>query len=210
MKTTASFIQAVRDEKHGFKFDQPWRLGENSKLTVIPVLRTSKQRRKYITFAEAGDIESKDTGSIDYIYVKNNEDRPVFVARGDIFRGKTQERAAIHGHIIMPHKGLRVAVRCIHLTKGINANEGTHYGGRTPYDIDLSDQNRTWDSVATHNTCYYQNTTTSNIGIGTSSPKDNRQPNISNITLTGSIPFGDNIVMANNLTFSDGRQSSMK
>lgn len=158
--TANEFIQAVRDEKLGFKFDQPWRLGEDSNAdlyAVLPILRTTRQKRTYLTFAEAQDVEARDTGSIDKIYVKNHEDLPIYISRGDIFKGKTQERAAIHGYIIMPGKGASVDVRCINRSKGIQQDAETTYGGRTPYGVDLSNQARTWDSIHSHNTAYYSN-----------------------------------------------------
>lgn len=192
--TANEWIQALRDEELGFKFDRPWRLGDSSLLAIIPILRDSKQRRNYITFAEAGDIECKDTGDIDSVYIRNNEEQPVYVSRGDIFRGKTQERAAIHGHIIMPHKGLRVAVRCIHLSKGIRSGESNYYGGRTPYQIDLSDQHRTWHSVAVHNTGYNAACEiammTGGMNRGTSAPDiDSTYPDTDSTSLFYSAPY---------------------
>jgi hypothetical protein len=141
------FIESVRDEKNGFSFDEPWRLEEKSLGVVIPIKRKSKAKRNYITLPEAKSIKVEDTGQIDYVYVKNDEEQPVLISRGEIFRGKTQERAAIHDHIVMPGKGLRVSVRCIHKSKGINSTAEMKYGGRTPYDVKFTSQSTTWDSV---------------------------------------------------------------
>lgn len=181
------FIKSVRDEKDGFSFDQPWRLEEKSLGVVIPILRKSKEKREYITLSEASDVKIEDTGQIDYVYVKNNEDKPVLISRGEIFRGKTQERAAIHDHIVMPKSGLRVCVRCVHQSKGINLSADMKSQGRTPYDVNLSNQGDAWSdiqvyAVNAHNAQVQYSasvvgmaagagpTFDSNLGIGTPSP----------------------------------------
>ncbi|MHA1874049.1 MAG: ARPP-1 family domain-containing protein [Candidatus Heimdallarchaeaceae archaeon] len=142
------FIKAIKEEKLGFHFDQPWCLEENSVMVIIPVLRKGRRGRDYITLSEARKIEIKDTGSIDGIYVKNNGKKPVLISRGDIFKGETQERAAVHDYIIMPGRGLKVAVRCVHASKGIVGGSEMRYVGKTPYDIDLSNQIRTWNTIS--------------------------------------------------------------
>lgn len=154
------FIELIREEKEGFSFDQPWRLEEKSLGVIIPILRKSRSKRDYITLVEAGAVKTEDTGQIDYVFVKNDEKEPVLVSRGEIFRGKTQERAAIHDHIIEPGKGLRVAVRCIHASKGIQPGTKMEYGGRAPYDVGLENQGRTWATV-------HEFSNTINISYGT-------------------------------------------
>jgi len=149
------FIGAVIEEKDGFVLDEPWRMSEESLNVIVPVKREVDEKRDYITFAEAQDVKVEDTGMIDYVYVKNNEDVPLLISRGEIFRGKTQERAAIHGHIVLAGKGQRVAVRCIHQSKGIQKGADMKYGGRTPYDIDLSNQGSTWNSVNLYSCSVY-------------------------------------------------------
>jgi len=152
----STFIQSIRDEKNGFSLDQPWRLDESSLFAIVPILRVTKAKRSYITFAEALAVQVEDTGQIDYVHVKNNEDKPVFISRGDIFRGKTQERAATHGHIVMPGKSMRVAVRCIHASRGISGKAEMKYAGNTPYDITTNlgrSQRHTWDSISNYTMC---------------------------------------------------------
>jgi len=141
------FIESIKEEKEGYSFDRPWRLEEKSLGVILPIIRKTDKKRDYITFAEAQQIKVEDTGQIDHVYVKNDEDKSVFISRGEIFRGKTQERAAIHGYIIPSGKGLRVAVRCIHQSKGISSGAEMEYGGRAPYSIDFSDQSKTWNTV---------------------------------------------------------------
>lgn len=159
------FIDSIREERDGFVLDKPWRLDESSVGVIIPIKRNKKAKRGYITFPEAENIKVEDTGQIDYVYIKNMEDKPVLISRGEIFRGKTQERAAIHDHLIKAKSGLRVAVRCVHASKGINSGTDMKYGGRVPYDIDLSNQSRTWQTV----NCYSTNVARSG-SIGVSSP----------------------------------------
>jgi hypothetical protein len=142
------FIQDVIEEKNGFSFDRPHRLGESALSVVVPVIRKTNMSRDYITLVEAKDVKIEDTGLIDQVYVKNYEDKPLYISRGEIFRGKTQERASIHGYIVMPNKGIRVAVRCIHASKCINAGMEMQYGGKVPYDIRLDNQAGTWNSVS--------------------------------------------------------------
>ena len=145
-----NFIKSVAEEKDNFILDEAWRLNEDSLSVIVPVLRKSKAKRSYITFAEAKDVKVEDTGQIDYVYVTNNEEKPLLISRGEIFRGKTQERASVHGAIIKAGKGMRVAVRCIHRSKGINSGAEMKYGGRVPSDIDLSNQQSAWNSVTAH------------------------------------------------------------
>jgi hypothetical protein len=152
-----NFIQAVVEEKEGFALDEPWRLNEESLSVIVPVKRTIEEKRDYITLAEAKNIAISDTGQIDYVFVKNNEDVPLLISRGELFRGKTQERAAIHGHVIMAGKSSRVAVRCIHKSKGINTGAEMKYGGKTPYGVDLSSQQKAWYSVNVVSTQYFTN-----------------------------------------------------
>ncbi|MEE9510463.1 MAG: DUF6569 family protein [Candidatus Bathyarchaeia archaeon] len=162
------FIESVREEKEGFSFDRPWRLEEKSLGVIIPILRKSRAKRNYITLIEAQAIKTEDTGQIDYVFVKNDEKDSVLVSRGEIFRGKTQERAAIHDHIIEPGKGLRVAVRCIHASKGIQAGTEMKYGGRTPYDVAFETQGRTWEMSNTISVNYARESSNTTWGSSTS------------------------------------------
>lgn len=148
------FIKSVKDEKDGFSFDEPWRLEEKSLGVIVPILRKSRGKRTYITFAEARKIKVEDTGQIDYVFVKSDEEKPVLISRGEIFRGKTQERAAIHDHIIEPGKSLRVAVRCIHQFKGIRTGSEMKYGGRSPYSVGFESQSRTWEGVNAYSSSF--------------------------------------------------------
>lgn len=141
MEKIREFINSVKEGKNGFTLNKPWRL-EKTSFAVIPIIKKNEKEREYITFAEAQDVKVEDTGQIDFVYVKNNEDKPLLICRGEIFKGKTQERASIHDYLIMPGKVNRVSVRCIHKSKGIQSGAEMTYAGRTSYGIDLSNQSK--------------------------------------------------------------------
>lgn len=141
------FIRNVVEEKNGFSFDRPHRLGEKSLSVLVPVIRKADWKRDYITLSETKNVSIKDTGNIEFVNVQNNEDVPLYISRGSIFKGDTQERAVIHGHIVKPNSNLNVAVRCIHLTKSINCDADMEYVGSLPYSIDLSKQTNTWNTI---------------------------------------------------------------
>ena len=166
------FIESIREEKDGFSFDRPWRLEEKSLGVIIPIIRKSRRQRDYIVFAEAEKIKVEDTGQIDFVFVQNDEDKPMLISRGEIFRGKTQERAAIHDHIIPSKQGLRVAVRCIHASRGIVSGTEMKYGGRTPYTVGFTSQSRTWENVSTYASSVRTATPTSSSSFPTTPVSD--------------------------------------
>lgn len=142
------FIKDLSEEQNGFEFAEPKRLSEKKLLVAVPVLNNSEKSRDYITISEAKDIKIEDTGEIDFIYIKNNEPFKLYIGRGEIFAGKTQERAVVHSHIIEPNKGMRVPVRCVNQSKPIQANTTMEYSINTvPYSVDLSKQSNTWSSI---------------------------------------------------------------
>jgi len=148
----SNFIESVIQEKSGFSLDEAWRLNEQSLSAVVPVLRETKKKRDYVTLAEAKKVKIEDTGDINYVYVKNLGKKPLLVSRGEFFRSESQERAATHGHVIQPGKGMRVSVRCIHQSNPISKGQKMEYGGRVPYAIDLGNQHKTWESVNVYTT----------------------------------------------------------
>lgn len=152
------FIKSVASEKTGFVLGEAWRMSEESLNVIVPITRKSKKKRKYITLAEAQDVKVEDTGQVNYLYIQNNEKKPLLISRGELFRGKAQERVAIHGTIVMPGKSTRINVHCVHQSKPTSRGAEMKYGGRVPSDIDLSNQANTWSSVQTHNATYLANT----------------------------------------------------
>ncbi len=147
MKTVKEFVNAIKDEKEGFSFGEPWRFDENSLTAVLPILRDSKEVRKYLVLAEAKRVSLEDTGDINAVLVTNNEKKPVFIRVGNIFAGKTQERAATVSRVVMPGKTEKVDVVCIHASKPISGGAEVKSAGLTPRSIDLTAQDRTWESA---------------------------------------------------------------
>jgi len=141
------FIGTIIGETNGFVIDEPWRLSEDSLGVIVPVVRNKRTKRGYITLAEAKAVDIEDTGKIDAVKVTNKGSEHLYVSRGEIFKGDTQERAAIHGYMIAPNSSLNVAVRCIHHSKGINPGSKMSYGGKTPYMVNLDSQQNAWNTV---------------------------------------------------------------
>lgn len=152
------FVKSVISEENGFVLGEAWRMSEESLNVIVPITRNSKKKRKYITFAEAQNVKIEDTGQVNYLYIQNNEKKPLLISRGELFRGKAQERVAIHGTIIMPGKSTRLHVHCVHQSKPTRAGAEMKYGGKIPFDIDLSSQSNTWSSIQCHNAIYLANT----------------------------------------------------
>lgn len=166
MKTN-EIISNMIDEKDGFSFGEAIVVKKANLDTIVPILRNKKKDREYFILAEARDIEINDTGKINNVYVKNNEDKPLLVTKGEIFQGKTQERVAIHSYIIEPGKGCNIEVHCVHASKGIVGNAGMTYGGKAPSYVDYSNQSNTWRSITTNNSgdVFYQNANMT-LGVG--------------------------------------------
>ena len=130
------FIQSVKEEQNGFQFGKPWRYNKSSLTAILPILREITEERGYVTFAEANKVKIEDSGSIDTIFVTNNEDKPMFVRAGEIFKGKTQERAVVISRIVMPKQTARIKVVCIHASKPISVGAEMSRGGITPRSVE--------------------------------------------------------------------------
>lgn len=115
------FFQLIADEKDGFSFGKSWRYSEDSLVALLPILRVSSSKRKYILLSEAKKVNIKDTGQINKLLIENNEKRPVYIRMSEIFTGGSQERMATRSYIVMPREKITIDVRCIHASKGINA-----------------------------------------------------------------------------------------
>lgn len=125
-----AFVEALRTETLGFGFGKPWRYGEHSITCVVPIIRSSDEERKYITSFEAnGDLEIKDTGSIDKVDVTNKGKKPIFMRVGEILSGDTQERSLVMSRVVYPGKTITVNVVCVHASKPISG--GTSFKSRS-------------------------------------------------------------------------------
>lgn len=138
MKTVKNFIKAIREEKEGFSFGEPWRFSKKSLTAVMPILRESTEKRDYLVLAEAKKVKIEDTGNIDSLLITNNEDKPVFVRAGEIFKGKTQERAATMSRVVMPGATEKINVVCVHQSKPIMGGGNVGIGGFAPSSVIIS------------------------------------------------------------------------
>jgi hypothetical protein len=105
-------------------------------------------------------VQVTDTGAIDRMSAKNNEELSVFLRSGTIFKGPTQERASQRSTIILPGEAVDIKVRCIHATRGIKSGSHVKYGGSVPLTFEqavytqgfnTTDQSKYWASAATVN-----------------------------------------------------------
>jgi len=153
------FLATIAEEKLGFSFGESWRYNEDSLVALLPILRESRKKRMYMLLNEAKNIEIKDTGQINKVEIKNKEKKPVYVRMGEILAGKTQERATTRSYIIMPGESIKVDVRCVHASKGINQGEDMISKGVVTADIEKSfntcsyrgrsaEQSKVWQSVS--------------------------------------------------------------
>lgn len=149
-------LQPVADEKLGYSYGKPLRVDEKSLAVVLPILRETSLTRQYISFPETEKVLVFDTGKIDEMEAENQTDDNVFIRSGTLFRGSTQERALQRSAVIFPHQKVKLGVRCVHASRGINPSAGVKYGGITPLDFDASnyshgysfkDQSSTWQNV---------------------------------------------------------------
>lgn len=129
---TEAFIQAIRDQSLGFLLGNPWRFTEQSLTCVVPVLRSLDEEPGYIVLSKTKNIEIIDTGSINRIKITNNENLPVYIRTGEVFKGSTQERASVRSFIVMPKETLEIDVNCIHHFKGIIGGTKFRSGGYVP------------------------------------------------------------------------------
>ena len=178
MDKIKKLIWSVVEEKDNFNFDQPQRIGEKSKLVVLPIQLQNgdKKEVEYLTLNEARDVEIKDTSRINEVYVKNNERLPLYIVRGQILEGKTQERVIIHNFMVARGKGANIPVKCVHVSRGIAGGAGMYYtGSMAPRTVDVDGtQHDVWNSVSTYTSTY------SNITSGSSG-------NTGNVELTANL-----------------------
>ena len=150
------FVDAIRDQKRGFKFGKPWRYSKKSLFAVVPITRKSKIEREYIALSEAKKVKIEDSGNIDKVFVTNNEKKPLFIRAGEVFRGETQERTAIISHMVAPKEKAEVRVACVHRTKGISGGTIMRTSKKMTYApisvekglYDGNDQVNIWGSVS--------------------------------------------------------------
>lgn len=104
------------------KLGKPWKLNKNSVVAVVPILHEEPiPQREYILVQETKDVEITDTGAIDKAKVRNKTNKHVFLRKGTLLKGATQERGVVIGRIIAPQKTETIKVQCVHASKGIHS-----------------------------------------------------------------------------------------
>lgn len=136
--TVNQFLKAIKEQKEGFSFGKPWRYSKDSLFAVLPIVRKSRVQRDYITLSEAKKVKIEDSGQINKVLIANNNKDPLFIRAGEIFKGQTQERAAILSRIVMPKEAAEIEVVCVHQTKGIFTGAAMAASGFTPAGIEMS------------------------------------------------------------------------
>ena len=134
---------------------EPWKIPKT--LTVaIPILRHRYSERKYRLLQEVKDeVEIKDSGSISKAILKNRSGSPVFVRKGTLLKGQTQERGVTFGMVVLPFLEKEIEVRCVHASKpirmGANLKPSRHLAPRpvmTAFYARAPSQSYTWSMVA--------------------------------------------------------------
>ena len=159
----ANWLDLIAEE-NGYRFGQLWRHTNKSLGGVMPIIQDDVEgdNRGYILLEETNqdNLTLIDTGEINKIKVKSNEEQPVFIRMGTIFKGDSQERAADISVVVMPGKEQEIPVKCVHASKGINAGASFKAGGYVPHSIEKgfargSGQSETWSRVERHNTMMF-------------------------------------------------------
>ena len=144
----------MSDILENIEFGEPWKIPQ--KLVVaVPILRRNYNERKYKLLQEIEDkVEIKDSGYIDKAILKNQSNTPVFVRKGTLLKGQTQERGVTFGIIVLPEKEKEIEVRCVHASKPIRAgatfNPSKHLAPRhvmTAWFSKAPSQSYTWSMV---------------------------------------------------------------
>ena len=131
------FFQLIAEGKDGFSFGKSWRYSEDSLVALLPILRVApKKKRGYVLLSEAKNVKIEDTGHINKLLIENNEKSPVYIRMGEMFTGGSQERMATRSYIVMPKEKIKIDVRCVHASKGINTGVTMTSSGIAPSSFD--------------------------------------------------------------------------
>ena len=152
-----SILQAISEEKLGFKFGKPDRPNESSLACILPILRDTTQKRQYVTMPETEHVIVTDSGTINKVNLKNSGKENVFLRSGTIFEGKgTQSRMITRSAVLFPGSEVALDARCVHASHGIRSGSQFKYGGTVPVDVEAAnytagftprDQRAVWQNV---------------------------------------------------------------
>jgi hypothetical protein len=127
-----SFVGDIFKEQGEFSIGNPWRNSDLSVTCVVPIIRACDKNPDYIVLSKAMNVDIMDTGRIDKVKIKNNEDKPVFIRMGELLTGKTQERSVVSSRVIMPGEEQNIEVKCVHASRPISPGASFKSGGIAP------------------------------------------------------------------------------
>jgi predicted transcriptional regulator len=136
-------------------FGAPWKLTKESLSAAIPLIINGKTDREYVLIQEVRDkVELTDTGNINRSTATNKSDKTVFVRKGTLLKGNTQNRGVIIGTVLFPNEVKDLNIQCVHRTSGIVA--GASFAamptiaprGVEQAFLNYSGQRATWSAVA--------------------------------------------------------------
>lgn len=139
----------------------PWKLDKDSTTAVVPLIRKPPHpKRRYTLIQESKEAKITDTGNIDKAKIVNPTDGNVFVRKGTLLEGDTQERGVVIGRMIMPQTETMVKIQCVHASKGIRAGTSFNAGGHVAPRAVMSSfmtggsQSKTWRAASRDSKCY--------------------------------------------------------
>ncbi len=136
-------------------FGAPWKLTEESLSAAIPLIMKAKSDREYVLIQEVKDkVELTDTGNINRSTATNKSHKTVFVRKGTLLKGNTQNRGVVIGTVLFPNQVKDLNIQCVHRTSGIVA--GASFAamptiaprGVEQAFLNYSGQMETWEAVA--------------------------------------------------------------
>lgn len=136
-------------------FGTPWKLTEESLSAAIPIIMKGAPDREYVLIQEVRDkVELTDTGNINRSTATNKSGKTVFVRKGTLLKGNTQNRGVVIGTVLFPNEVKDLNIQCVHRTSGIVT--GASFAamptiaprGVEQAFINYSGQGETWSAVA--------------------------------------------------------------
>jgi len=156
----------------GYEFGEPWKFNDQSLVAVVPIIKHGATLRGYVLLQEVQDqVEIRDTGSIGKTVIKNPTDKTVFIRKGTLLKGATQERGVTAGIIVLPSMTKEVEVQCVHASRGIQAGAVMKAAkGVAPSSVMHSfmarrSQSETWNAVGDATRSYLAMASPSGISL---------------------------------------------
>ena len=113
-------MEYLKDDK--LTFGAPWKLTKESLSAAIPLIMKGAPGREYVLIQEVRDkVKLTDTGNINRSTATNKSGKTVFVRKGTLLKGNTQNRGVVIGTVLFPNDIKDVNIQCVHRTSGIVA-----------------------------------------------------------------------------------------